>query len=746
MKKLVTALFLIIALVSMVTLAFTYTQVKDEEVQLRSDLQYRSSLLAESLRVAIEPSIGDESPAAELKPVVDKFTSKERLAGLVITDNKGQNIVTSENLPKKISNSTKLESDVMDSDKPKGSFVNEKERMMYIYILPLHVQKNVVGSLMLVQNAEYIDSKINEIWKTNFIRLFTQLLILALAIYFVYRWVIYEPIKALGESIRQARLDKNNNGYMSKLPDLPFLRPLVREISGIRKSLIEARTSASEEARLRLEKIDSPWTEERLKEFVKDIVKGQTIIAVSNREPYIHEKKGDSINYFFPASGMATAIEAIMQATGGEWIAHGSGSADKQVVDAHDRIAVPPDDPKYTLRRVWLTKQEEKGYYYGFSNEGLWPLCHIVHNRPIFRKDDWVEYQKVNRKFADVVLEEIKDLTNPIIFVQDFHFALLPKMIKDKRPDAQIMIFWHIPWPNSESFSICPFRKELLEGMLGADLIAFHTQLHCNNFIDTVRRELEALVNLEKFAVTRNNHVSYVKPFPISIAFYKDKKLEAEDKVAHDKEAILKRLSIKAQFIGLGVDRLDYTKGITERLKAVEVFLEKYPEYKNNFVFIQIAAPSRSGIKRYDELDIEVTSEVERINNKFKKNGWRPIVYLKRYHTQQELTQFYQLANVFVVTALHDGMNLIAKEFIAARDDERGVLILSKFAGASSELSQAFIINPYNIEGVADAIKNGLDMKPAEQMMRMRKMRKIIKEHNVYRWSAELIRTIANLE
>jgi trehalose-6-phosphate synthase len=743
MKRLITAIIIIISVVTMITVTFTYFQAKEQEQQLISDLQYRSTLLAESLRIVAEPNLENKE---ELQRVINNFGKRQELSGIGITDEKGNSIVTSKQMLK-ASELRELTSAVVKTNKVRGDYINMPDKDLYVYVVPLRNENKPVSTLVLIQDATYINEKISQVWETNFLRWFAQVAVFIIAIFLIFRWIIYEPIRLIVESIRQTRLNKTSSEkIINTIPDLPFLRPLVREIAGIRKSLVEARLTASEEARLRLEKIDSPWTAERLKEFAKNIIKGQTIIAVSNREPYIHEKKGDRIYHYFPASGMATAIEAIMQATGGEWIAHGSGSGDKLVVDEHDRIGVPPDEPKYTLRRVWLTEREEKGYYYGFSNEGLWPLCHNVHNRPIFRKNDWVEYQNVNKKFAAVVLDEIKTLKDPIIFIQDFHFALLPKLIKEKRPDAQVIIFWHIPWPNAESFSICPFRKELLEGMLGADIIGFHTQLHCNNFIDTIRRELESLIDLEKFAVTRNNHISYIKPFPISIAFYNDKEVKEKSDLAVQKKNLLESLNIHSELIGLGVDRLDYTKGIIERLQAVEVFLKKYPQYIGKFTFIQIAAPSRSGIKRYDQFDEEVEAEVDRINNALKARNWKPIVYLKRHHSQAELHLFYVLANVFLVTSLHDGMNLIAKEFIAARSDERGVLVLSKFAGASAELSQALIVNPYDIEGVANAIKEGLEMNSYEQGRRMRKMRKIIKNHNVYRWSAEIIRTIANLE
>ena len=740
MRQIFAAIFLITVIVTLIAAYFTFNQANNEERRLRNDIQYRSTLLAESLRETVEPNFINKSDKY-LQDVVERYANKERFAGLAIADNKGNIIAVSSTLPKEMPDATKITADVMDSDQANGDFSTFKDKKMYIFAVPLHEDKSVVGSLMVVQNAEYINTRLNEIWRNTMIRLFTQVLLLSIATILIIRWIIYAPIKNLVESIEVARLD-NNPKSPNKIPTYPFFQPLVREVNKIQRSLIEARSAASEEARLRLEVLDSPWTSERLKEFVKDTLKGRNIFIVSNREPYIHTKNGNKISYFFPASGMATAIEPIMESCGGTWIAHGSGNADKIAVDKGDKIRVPPYEPKYNLRRVWLTENEEKGYYYGFSNEGLWPLCHIAHTRPIFRKNDWEEYRKVNGKFARAVLEEIKKERQPIILIQDYHFSLLPKMIKKSRPDAVIGLFWHIPWPNSESFSICPFRKEILDGLLGADLVAFHTQLHCNNFIDTIGRELESLIDFEQFAVTRSGHTSFIKPFPISIAFTNG---ENGNPIAKNNE-ILKNLNIKGKYLGLGVDRLDYTKGILERFRAIELFLEKFPSYKNEFTFIQIAPPTRSKIKRYSDFEKEVTEEAERINSRFKSRDWKPIILIKRRHSHSELNVFYSRANICLVTSLHDGMNLVAKEYIAAKDDEKGVLILSQFAGASRELKEAIIINPYNTEQVADTIKSALEMSEAEQKKRMKKLRRVIKNHNVYRWSAELLRTMANLE
>ncbi len=431
---------------------------------------------------------------------------------------------------------------------------------------------------------------------------------------------------------------------------------------------------------------------------------GSGLFVISNREPYIHSRQGGAITVTVPASGLVTAIEPILRACHGTWVAQGSGNADRETVDNHDRLQVPPDDPRYTLRRVWLSPEEEEGYYYGFANEGLWPLCHMAHTRPTFRASDWEYYNHVNARFADAVAEEMAGEKHPVVLIQDYHFALLPRMLKDRMPHARVAIFWHIPWPNPEAFSICPWQQELLDGLLGADLIGFHVQAHCNNFLSTVDRVLEARVDWEHFSVKRKDHWSSVLPFPISVDFLEEPDNPAGNDAADERSALIAELGIEASLLGVGVDRLDYTKGIIERFQAVESFLENYPRYQGTFTFIQIGAPSRSHIQRYADFQREVEDEANRINERFRRGKWRPIVLLTRQHSHEEVRRYYRAAHVCMVTSLHDGMNLVAKEYVAAREDERGVLILSRFTGAARDLRDAIIVNPYDIRSTGDAI------------------------------------------
>ena len=432
----------------------------------------------------------------------------------------------------------------------------------------------------------------------------------------------------------------------------------------------------------------------------------------------------------------------------------GSGNAeDPAAVDEFDRLRVPPDDPRYTLRRVWLSSDEESGYYDGFSNEGLWPLCHIAHTRPIFRASDWEAYQRVNERFAAALVEEMEGSTSPIVFVQDYHFALLPRLIKAARPDARVAIFWHIPWPNPEAFGICPWQTELLDGLLGADLIGFHIPLHCNNFLGTVDRVLESRTDREHMTVRRSGHTSTVRPYPISVVLDVAKAAVAglnrdgstSKSRTYARRQLLDEFNVSCETLALGVDRLDYTKGIVERLWAIEHLLENYPWHRERLTMVQIAAPSRTRIPSYIDLRRQVEETVARINQRFQTARWKPVVLIERQLSHEQVDLWYRAADLCLVTSLHDGMNLVAKEYLAARDDEDGVLVLSKFTGAAIELRDALLVNPYDTIGVAEAIHQGLEMNRGERRMRVQRMRRQVAEHNIYRWAASVLGALREL-
>jgi trehalose 6-phosphate synthase len=581
------------------------------------------------------------------------------------------------------------------------------------------------------------------IWRETFLSVLIHVVLIVLITLLIVRWSIAGPIARTANWIKALRTGRAVSARIKPV-DMELFRPLAREVATMAESLNTARTAAEREARLR-DSGESIWTAERLAVHVRSRLADGRLFVVSNREPYTHVQKGKSIEVNVPASGLVTALEPVLCACGGTWVAHGSGDADTETVDVHDRLLVPPDDPHYTLRRVWLSKEEEEGYYYGFANEGLWPLCHIAHTRPLFRASDWNHYQEVNRKFANALLEEMEGVTNPVVLVQDYHFALLPRMIKERRPDARLAIFWHIPWPNPEAFGICPWQKELIDGLLGADLIGFHIQAHCSNFLQTVDRIVESRIDWDHSTVQRLDHTTTVHPFPISVNSADPQTKLLRESAYEERGSLLKSLGVRAALMGVGVDRLDYTKGILERFLAIERFLEKYQRYQGVFTFVQIGAPSRTHIKRYHDLQAEVEAEAERINWRFRSEQWKPIVLLERQHSHQEIEPFYRAADLCLVTSLHDGMNLVAKEFVATRQDERGVLILSCFTGAARELRDALQVNPYDVDQTAEAIRTALEMSAEEKQQRMQRMRKTIREQNVYRWAASLIGEVCDV-
>jgi alpha,alpha-trehalose-phosphate synthase [UDP-forming] len=489
------------------------------------------------------------------------------------------------------------------------------------------------------------------------------------------------------------------------------------------------------------------WTCGVLNEFVRTKLDGYRFIVVSNREPFQHRRSRariGPIECIQPASGMATALDPVMRASGGLWIAHGSGDADKQTVDRFDRIQVPPDHPEYTLRRVWLSKEEEQGHYAGLSNQGLWPLCHVAFTRPVFDPNDWRMYRRVNERFADAVLEEAGSEPT-FVFIQDYHFALLPRMLHNARSNLVVAQFWHIPWPNREVFSSFPWQEEILDGMLGNDLLGFHLPHHCQNFIDAAG-SLEARIDKAGSEICRGGHSTFVRPFPIGIDFDDHVKLAESETVADHVRAWRKKLSLEGKLIGVGIDRLDYTKGIPERLRFLDRLLETHPEYRGKLVFVQIAVPSRSTLPAYRLVEEEVESLTARFNKKWRTAFWKPIVLLKRHYNPPEMIALHRLAHFCVVSSLHDGMNLVAKEFVASRTDEDGVLILSKFTGAARELKDAIQINPFSIEEGAEAYDLALRMNGDERKRRMRKMRESVEENNVYRWAGKYLTELANIE
>ncbi|HVT83921.1 MAG TPA: trehalose-6-phosphate synthase [Chitinophagaceae bacterium] len=729
----------IIVAVGLVALVFTIFQSSSEKDNLSNELEARTEQIAKDFYsnglIYVE-----SNDAEKVRHFTDSISNQYSLLGIAVYYNNDSIVVSDPSIRSYLDYSSDYISRSINADTTVGNFFKVKGKQIYQFIKPVRKQDISSSVVVFYTDAQYIRNMISRIWMRNFVRWFIQALVVSFVIIMIIRWGIFNPINKIVNWVQAAR--SGNIELLKRKPPAGFLAPLHKEIVNITKAMHEAKAVAEEEARLRSQ-AESVWTPERLKIEMENLLEDKKLVVVSNREPYMHIHSGKEIKCIMPASGMITAMEPVLKACGGLWIASGTGDADKETVDKNDKLKVPPEEPSYTLRRMWLTKEEEDHFYYGFSNEGLWPLCHIAHTRPTFRKIDWDYYKKVNEDFARAVIEETAGEEQPFVLIQDYHFALLPAMIKKEKPRAKVALFWHIPWPNPESFGICPWQRDILTGMLGADLIGFHTQYHCNHFLETVSNSLESRVLWENFSVNRGGHTTLVKPFPISIAFTLKDYDNTEDK--KDLNLLLSRYNVNTEYIGVGVDRIDYTKGIIEKFLAVERFLEKNPSYQGRFTFVQIGAPSRTLIKTYSDMVSAVEKEAERINWKFKSKNWKPILLLKQHHSHEEIAPFYSSANLCMVTSLHDGMNLVAKEFVAARTQSDGALILSRFAGASQEMQGAIIVNPYDIEKTADAIKTALEMPMEEQQFRMKQMRQTIVGNNIYFWAAKLLRTMASI-
>jgi trehalose 6-phosphate synthase len=601
---------------------------------------------------------------------------------------------------------------------------------VHLSLHPLTDDGGIAGTLVLVHDLSFVARRELAMKRFTAAAFGVVALLASVLTFFVRRaswrgWTQeLRSVLTLAASPGTGRTKKTNDTF----------RPLLADVRQLVSDLATERAAAA-----------GPWSPERLQHVMREALHGESIVILANREPYIHDRAPDgALRVLHPASGLVTALEPIMRACSGTWIAHGSGPADRETVDRHDRIRVPPGEESYAIRRVWLTKEEERGYYYGFSNEGLWPLCHIAHTRPEFRASDWREYERINRRFADAVCEEVEG-PDPIVLVQDYHFALAPRMIRERLPRATIISFWHIPWPHAERLGICPWEHELLEGLLGSSIVGFHTQQHCNNFVEAVDRYLESRIDRERQAVVQGGRECLVRSYPISIE-WPSRWAASAPPVPDCRRSVFAELGLAADAVlGVGVDRLDYTKGIEERLLAVERTLERFPHLLGRFTFVQLAAPSRTLIDTYRALSERVEAIATRVNARFASGTYRPIVLLRAHHEPPTIFRYLRAADLCYVSSVHDGMNLVAKEFVAAREDERGVLVLSRFTGAARELTEALVVNPYDLEEASAALATALAMPAEQQAERMRAMRRLVAELNVYRWAGRMLADAARV-
>lgn len=462
------------------------------------------------------------------------------------------------------------------------------------------------------------------------------------------------------------------------------------------------------------------------------------VIILANRQPYSHECDcGGRVTLRHCSSGVVNAVEPLLAAFSGVWVAHGSGSGDRDASPDRDGLDVGRNGATYRLRRVWLSEDEERGYYDGFANEAVWPLCHTVFAQPVFRPGDFDVYQTVNARFADTVANEAHG-DDPLVLVQDYHFALAPSMIRQQLPLSTIATFWHIPWPHWQTFAICPQSRELIEGLLGSDIVGFQTTIDCQNFIETAQQVLGADVDRVRSTVSYNGRLVSICHYPASIEWPGAWASGAPVEVC--RQAVRRELRLDdGAILGVGIDRLDYTKGIEEKFLMIEQLLESRPELRGRFVFVQLAQPTRRRLASYRKARGRVLQTLERINRRFSTEEYRPIFLLEAHHAPASIARYFRAADVCVVSSLHDGMNLVSKEFVAARDDERGALLLSTFAGAACELTDALLFNPYDARGGAAALAAAVTMTAAEQRRRMRRMREVVARNDAHRWAARLV-------
>ena len=693
-----------------------------------SDLDTRSQLIANTMSEQLGDLVS-QGASGKINLLFMRALQDERLYALAFCDESGKLRYETPTYPRSLGCSPPVGSSEQDH-----SVVRLRQGPLHVVEQPVFSGNDRIGSLILVHDMSFVERRSADT-RRYLIGLFVVLgIVISLVTVFIAQlswrgWVAGVRVLLRGEGIVQPFSQQPGAGNNSDLHPLASdLRALLREIDLSRRNPDRSTT----------------WSPDMLRGVLREKLLGDEVIVVSNREPFLHVHSDGKIIVRRPASGLVTAMEPVMRACSGTWIAHGSGDADRETVDQNDRIRVPPDKPSYTLRRVWLSPEEEKGYYYGFANEGLWPLCHIAHVRPVFRTPDWEQYLRVNRRFAQAVRSEART-DDPVVLLQDYHFALLPRMVRELLPKATIITFWHIPWPNSESFGICPWREELLDGMLGSTILGFHTRFHCQNFIETVDRYLEARIERESSTISHGGQLTRVEHYPISIQ-WPPEWIDTQLSVPLCRAKVLRVEQLPDDVMLLvGVDRMDYTKGILERFTAVERLLELHPELIGRLVLVQIAAPSRSTLDEYQNFETRVKALAGRVNARFGRAGWQPIRLKAEHHDAPLVNEYYRAADVCVVTSLHDGMNLVAKEFIASRDDEQGVLVLSQFTGAARELTDALLVNPYHSEQCANALYRALTMPADEQRVRMRSMRRLVQEFNVYRWAGAMLLDAARL-
>ncbi len=732
---------LLIFIATLILGVFVYlgwTWFCNEKNQLTDDLNRRARIIAKSLSRTFIKTIKKDASAHDIE-VLESISDQGRTLGYFLCDTNGKLVLQTllfEGIP--YCDIVKDEQTATDPEVENIFYENPAGTLVHIYSAPLFDKNQIfLGTAGIVHDASYIHERVMAALLWMALSMAMIALLISAATYLASRLIFQRSVNDFISWVKEGHATPR-----SIANTLSLLKPVSREFTKLNAKLRSAQQTAQEVSQSKTD--EEIWTPVRLKAHAMSQIGDKKLIVVSNREPYIHIKEKGIVRVMHPASGLVTALDPVLKATSGLWVAHGSGNADLDVVDEENKVWVPEETPSYQLKRVWLTKQEEEGYYYNFSNEALWPICHPTHERPVFDDQAWEMYNQVNHKFCESVAEEFAKKERPHVLIQDYHFSLLPQMIRNKRADAVTGLFWHIPWPILETFQICPWKRELLKGMLGANILGFHLPSYCNNFLNTVNALLPVRIDWDRQAIIHEGGTTYVKAFPISIQPWTERNLPDEATIQADMNNWRKQLGIEGTRLVVSVDRLDYTKGFSERMDAIKRFFENNPNFCGQITFVHLAAPSRTHIPRYREFDARIEKKVDDVNWTFGTEDWKPILFLKENHPPYKVYLFLRLAEVCLVSSLADGMNLVAKEFVAARENNDGVLILSEFAGAVLELNDALVVNPYACQDFAETIRIALEMPHAQQVERMTRLKKQVLTNNVYKWASDLLTELAH--
>ena len=724
----------LIVSVAVVSLLFATYQVRTQKRILRNDLSRRADILAESLQTSVEPLFDREAPGKGLQRLVDRFGKREQLKGVAVYDANGVALAMTSALGSGFQLRPAAAAHAAERNSGYGEFIKVTDNPVHVYAVPLHRNGQLVGTLALVHDTSYIDKQVAHTMRDSMVNALIQTLFITGLALILVRWAFTDPLKRTAKWLRTLR-----TGQLHGSPPLPegeVFDQIHNEVTRLARDLNAARATAEEEARLR-ESHASLWTAERLRVSLSNKLHNKPLFVIANREPYMHVYNNGVVQAIVPASGLVTALEPVLVATDGTWIANGSGNADRETVDAHDRLRVPPEQPRYTLRRVWLSAEEEKGYYEGFANSALWPALHSRSDLIHVSHDDYQSYCEVNAFMARALLRFRKPET--VFWVQDYHFLALGAELRDLGIRHPIGFFLHTPWPGRGIIACVPHHRQLVEAMLAYDLIGFQTDDDRDNFLGYLRSDLG--LQVEGGVVTSRYGKTRCAVFPIGIDPEKFA-THAARAASHPDVSRLRR-SLNGEKLAIGVDRVDYSKGLVNRIEAFDQMLTLQPALKRTVSLLQIATLSRGTIEAYGNLQSELARLVGEVNGRHGEVDWTPIRYLNKGFSQTVLAGLYRAAQVGIVTPLHDGMNLVAKEYVAAQNpSDPGVLVLSKFAGAANELDAALLVNPHDIHSMAGSIATAFSMPLVERQMRWEAMMTKLRAGTIQQWFADFLEAL----